>query len=279
MAVTDCYRILDSTSSLRSPSKAIADILRHVLGGFAVPANSPIAQRYVIENGLVEGAFAASVDGCRLGDYASLFDLVSVLEQTLLDTAVASMPGPGIHASAATRNGRTLLIAGDPGSGKSSLVLGLLLTGWTFLSDEVAPVGPQTARVGVYARSPWIKPGGMPLFAELDRQGLLCRPQIARPIGGGTCVTPTAFPMAPAGETFRVSSVVFPSAAPGEPARLEHVSRTRALGRLMDLTFNRNRLPDGGLGLLGDLVAGADCYTLTSGSLRGSIDAVLPICE
>jgi len=45
-----------------------------------------------------------------------------------------------LHASAITDGNRTILIAGDSGSGKSSLAAALMVRGWSILADDLAVV-------------------------------------------------------------------------------------------------------------------------------------------
>lgn len=43
-----------------------------------------------------------------------------------------------IHAAVLERNGRAIILPGDPGAGKSTLTAALALSGWRLLSDEIA---------------------------------------------------------------------------------------------------------------------------------------------
>ena len=53
----------------------------------------------------------------------------------------------GVHASVATRDDVVLLIAGQARSGKTTLLLNLVLDGWTYGSDDVAPVSIDSGEV------------------------------------------------------------------------------------------------------------------------------------
>jgi hypothetical protein len=59
-----------------------------------------------------------------------------------------------IHAGAACHDGRALLFSAGSGQGKSTLVAELLARGWTYLSDEIAPVDPMTGRVFPFPVAP-----------------------------------------------------------------------------------------------------------------------------
>ena len=45
-----------------------------------------------------------------------------------------------LHAAALERNGRAVILPGDPGAGKSTLTAALMLSGWRLLSDEITLV-------------------------------------------------------------------------------------------------------------------------------------------
>jgi hypothetical protein len=47
---------------------------------------------------------------------------------------------PSFHAAALTRDGRTVLVIGDKGAGKSTLSAGLVRSGWTLLSDDLSRI-------------------------------------------------------------------------------------------------------------------------------------------
>lgn len=272
MAATGSYRILGTSTDLRFPSQAVADVFNHVFSGFPAPAAPSPSACYDITSGPRPTAFEVYRDGRCTGRHSTLPDLVTRLERAILKDALATLPGPGLHAGAVSARDVTLLFPGGPGAGKTSLTLGLLLKGWALLSDEVAPVSPEGARILPFPRALWIKPDGAGLFPDIDREGTLSRPDVARPVGDCTCVTPTAFQTVIGPRT--VTAVVFPRIRPGARGLLQPLPRSRGLAMLMDLSFNRNRFHDAGLGPLGDLVERADCFHLSSGSLQDSLEVI-----
>jgi hypothetical protein len=60
-----------------------------------------------------------------------------------------------IHAGVVTRSGKALIIAGPPGTGKTTLVLALLHRGFSFCSDEFCPIEKKTGLIHPFPRSPW----------------------------------------------------------------------------------------------------------------------------
>lgn len=63
-----------------------------------------------------------------------------------------------LHAGVAARQGKAVMLAGPPGLGKTTLVLKLLESGFSFFSDDVCPVEWNTGLVHPFPRSLWIKP-------------------------------------------------------------------------------------------------------------------------
>ncbi len=74
-----------------------------------------------------------------------------------------------LHAASLTRDGRAVILAGDPGSGKSTLTAGLLARGWSYLCDEFALIDPRTLNTHPFPRALCMKE---PSFPVIDRLGL-----------------------------------------------------------------------------------------------------------
>lgn len=71
-------------------------------------------------------------------------DLLPALERLVLQRLVRpSRRLPVGHAAVCAWHGRAALFIGPSGAGKSTLALDLVARGWTYLSDEFAPLWPQ----------------------------------------------------------------------------------------------------------------------------------------
>jgi len=272
MGHSDFYNILGYLVGLRYPSQAVANAFRHVLGGFLSPPPSPSVSPYDIHEAPHQGVYRIMKDGAILGDYASLSELVSRTEWAILKKAFEAMPYLGLHAGAVTRSGRCLLLPGDPGAGKTSLVLGLLLRGWGLLSDEAAPIHPDTSEVHPFPRTLCIKDGCLGKFHGVDRNAVLDRPGSVLDVGGVSCVASRAFDMLPLDRSAPVGAIVFPSYTRGAPASLVQIPRAKGLGLLMRHALNRRAFPDRALSILGKLADRARCFELHSGSLEAALD-------
>ncbi|MEK6711459.1 MAG: hypothetical protein AABZ64_12860 [Nitrospinota bacterium] len=77
-----------------------------------------------------------------------------------------------IHAAAAAREGRAILLVGDSHAGKTSLTLHLILLGFQYLSDETILVDPATLQLRPFPRNLMVREGTVRGDASLER---LCR--------------------------------------------------------------------------------------------------------
>ena len=68
-----------------------------------------------------------------------------------------------VHAACAALRGRSVVLAGGAGAGKSTLAAELLRRGWVIYSDEVAAIGRMDRRVHVYPRAMALRPATLEL--------------------------------------------------------------------------------------------------------------------
>ncbi|HET7486623.1 MAG TPA: hypothetical protein VFJ85_01745 [Acidimicrobiales bacterium] len=164
-----------------------------------------------------------------------------------------------VHAAVAAKGGRAVLLPGESGAGKTTLVAALALDGWEYLSDEVAPLGPGGAVVAPFPRPLAMEPGSWPLLPATagrwpaDVPALVDDLRLVLPatLRSGGPVTP-AVPAA----------VVFPEVVPGAPTTLEPLPRAEALARLVGSTFNLRALGKPGFDRLAGCVARSACFRL-----------------
>lgn len=69
-----------------------------------------------------------------------------------------SAPHVAFHAACLVRDGKSLLISGKPGAGKTTLALQLVADGFEFGGDDITMIGPDGRAAGI-PFSPAIKPG------------------------------------------------------------------------------------------------------------------------
>lgn len=161
-----------------------------------------------------------------------------------------------LHAGAASKGDRAVLVAGAWGSGKSTLVAGLCAGGWRYLSDDVVPLRlPEPAQPGVALADPF------PL-------GLAARESAGGPVApAAVSALPKRHVILPedaiAAASVRVAAVVLPRYDAGcEAAEAARVSPGEATLALLRSLFDFDVHGAEAVRLLGGLLAEVPAYLL-----------------
>lgn len=177
-----------------------------------------------------------------------------------------------IHAAAAAIDGGALLLAGPAGSGKSTLVAGLVRRGFAYLTDEVAAIDPLSLLVRPFPRPLSIEAGSQGVLADLEP---VVDPDAARYLSGTWHVNPhsiragdTVSPPAP------VRWVMFPRYQRGAPTELVPLGRAEALIALLDNCFDNGSEGARRLITVGQALAEARCWRLVTGDLDEACELV-----
>jgi hypothetical protein len=180
-----------------------------------------------------------------------------------------------VHAGAVvTASGDAVLILGEAGSGKTTLVAALVQEGFGYLSDEAGAV-----ELGTGVVYPWARPLGFtrgaraisrfaPLFATATDDGsdaaksLIAIEQI-RP---GALAAPS-----------RVRHVIDHCFTPGAETRVEPVTRATAVARMGSAAPRLKVEGARGLSTLVELMRGAKAHSIVSGDLEEAVAAVIDL--
>ncbi len=176
-----------------------------------------------------------------------------------------------IHAAAVERDGRALVLAGEPGAGKSTLCAGLAQRGWRLFSDELAQIDPVSGQIVPMVRPVSLKNDSIDVIRRFAPDAVF-----------GTRVEDTnkgavAHMRAPAESVRRATEpaapgwMVFPSFEAGAPATLTPLPKGQAFIRAADNAFNYSLLGEAGFHALGDLVDACDCYEFRYGDLQEAV--------
>jgi hypothetical protein len=216
--------------------------------------------------------FSVYVDGelvRRVGSPLALVD--ELLWHVNREALTRPDPRIGIHASAASLNGRTFLFPAPAGSGKTTLVAGLLQHGASYMTDEAALIAPETIELHPYPKPMWMAPGAiravdglrdrlLPEYRSLSRVRVYVR---CTDLGADAVTMPLP-----------VDLVVAPSYRQGSATTLEPMSRAECLMTLANNAFNLHRFGRQGVTALERLVAASRCYRLTIGDLDEALRAL-----
>lgn len=114
--------------------------------------------------------FAISPDGTRVESVGIAItpdhEIWGLMAEPVMRTIFRNRDIPSFHAAALTREGRTMLVVGDKGAGKSTTSAGLVRSGWILLSDDLSRI----ERIG----GRWcVHPGYSQLKLRLDTMAAL----------------------------------------------------------------------------------------------------------
>lgn len=173
-----------------------------------------------------------------------------------------------LHAASMEWEGRGVVFAGDAGSGKSTLTLGLIQHGWRYLCDEFALVDTELLSLTPYPRAVCVKRSGYPILDAMGVAPRCGRRHIKGAKGHVTFVSPHQFPGDATGRPCPVRCIVFPRYEPGARPVLTPISRAQAAFDLHRVCFNLFGCRRPALDVLAAIARGAECYRLRTGDLN-----------
>lgn len=192
-----------------------------------------------------------------------------------LSTVSASQEYVLLHAAAAERHGRAVVLSAPMEAGKTTLVAGLVRAGLGYLTDETTAVDPSSGFIVPYPKALSIDPGSWTVLADL-------KPAVqsgAEHLAAAQWQVPAADIRDGAVSTTRSRPrvIVVPRYVAGARTSLESLTPGEALLAVLQQTFNldRNRARD--MHALAGVLEHCACYRLTSGQLSEAVDALLEV--
>lgn len=183
-----------------------------------------------------------------------------------------------LHAGVVSRDGKGIILPGPSRSGKTTLVLGLLMNGFRYLSDEFALIDPKTQQVIPFPRNLY-------LYKSRDAAPVLSLSENGKETASKLSYAESTFsflfhvPVEQRGEPCPVNYVIFPTYSPGEKPRLTKMSKGSALLGMIKASLNFFDHSKSATDILVDLLQNADCYSLTTGHLRSTVDLLLDLSD
>jgi hypothetical protein len=139
-----------------------------------------------------------------------------------------------LHAAAVVRQGKALVLAGQKASGKTTLTMGLLQRGFSYLSDDFVPL----ARGGEVLPMPFclaLKQGSWPLFGlETEATPKGFRRERYRKDPSVAYLTPQPLLGTQPARSSYLTFAIFPRFRPGCRTRLQVLSPTQTLERMVE---------------------------------------------
>lgn len=261
----------------RSVDEAFSEALRWHLEAFIRPRPGPVPldlQVYVEETDaeIDPPMLSLFIGGDRVSRTQDKWRLVDQATWEIQQRVLRSVKDYLLfHAGVVgTPSGRTIVLPAPTGAGKSTLVAALLLRGFTYLSDELAPLDPITRRVYPYERPIALHQSSLELLPGLasrvsppptnraDDHPFL-RPQ---DVGGvrGDAGSPLA--------------VVFPSSDRGGHAQLQPMAAAEAMRELVANSVNLAVYGKRGLTFLSEVLQAVEPYRLAGGDAAARADVL-----
>ena len=164
-----------------------------------------------------------------------------------------------VHAGAAEKRGRIVVVPGASGAGKSTVVSALVDRGWRYVTDEVVALDLESKLVAPYPRAAKVELPAAVLLGLVEA-------------GAGN--PPDAFrvPFPPASSA-AVAMVVVPSVEPAARVTLEPMRPAEAVSTMAASAWNLSRHRQRGLDVLASL-ARRPCYRVRLGDPRAVAAAI-----
>jgi HprK-related kinase A len=165
-----------------------------------------------------------------------------------------------LHAAVLEKNGRAVVLPGDPGAGKSTLTAALMLSGWRLLSDEITLVDRNDGLLVGLARPVSLKNASIDVIRQAFPDVVIGAPAYDTHKGTVAHVRPSADSVARVGEKAQPAWVVFPRWREDSPARLSRHSRADAFLHTASHAFNYSLLGGLGFELNAALMDACECH-------------------
>ena len=199
----------------------------------------------------------SSLHATTLGDAVALVEsLINVAAVTLARQYLL------IHAAAVASPLGAILLPAPSGAGKSTLAAALVLSGLSYLTDDIAALRLTSPEIRAFPKPIALKTGGWRALCDHD-EALLPRPLEAhRQSGEFVRLLPMRHKALPPDRSIGVRHVVVPRRLATGGARFEPLPRGLAFATIASQALNRRARSRAGLEALATLVEGACCHLL-----------------
>jgi hypothetical protein len=176
-----------------------------------------------------------------------------------------------IHAAVVEKNGLAAILPAPPGSGKSTLTAGLVLSGWRLLSDELTLIDRKTGLIQPLPRPVSLKNQSIDVIRQFSPDAYINRASHDTVKGTVAHMRPPRASVLRQYETARPGWVIFPKWEAGAPATLTPRSRAQTFMFLAQNAFNYSHLGADGFRVGTALIDQAACYDFRYGALDEAI--------
>jgi hypothetical protein len=204
-------------------------------------------------------------------------ELIPFLEWHLNNSALANLDNYlQIHAGAITKNSKGIILPACANGGKTTLILGLLMRGFKYLSDEVALVDPKTCRISPFPKNLCLKEGSFKLF---DPSRLGTQYHVRPSKGALFFINPNQIAPDVTGCPCEAAFLIFPYFDTSKSVQLKKIRKPEALLNMTKLLLNIPYFQEEWLDVLVGLTRGAECYSISVNSLPDTVELISHLVE
>jgi HprK-related kinase A len=178
-----------------------------------------------------------------------------------------------IHAAVVEKNGLAAILPAPPGSGKSTLTAGLVLSGWRLLSDELTLIDRKTGLIQPLPRPVSLKNQSIDVIRQFAPSAYINRASRDTIKGTVAHMRPPRDSVLRQHETARPGWVIFPKWEAGARTTLTPRSKAQTFMFLAQNAFNYSHLGADGFRVGAALIDQAACYDFRYSQLSEAIAA------
>lgn len=184
-----------------------------------------------------------------------------------------------IHAAVVEKNGLAAILPAPPGSGKSTLTAGLVLSGWRLLSDELTLINRKTGLIQPLPRPVSLKNQSIEVIRTFSAEARINRASHDTVKGTVAHMRPPRESVLRQHEPAHPGWVIFPRWQAGAPTTFTPRSQAQTFMFLAQNAFNYSHLGADGFRVGTALVDRASCYDFRYSNLREAVAAFDRLAE
>ena len=176
-----------------------------------------------------------------------------------------------IHAAVVAKNGKAVVMPGQPGAGKSTLSAALTLRGWRLLSDEHALIQLCSPKVVPVCRPVSLKNESIDIIKSFDNDAVFGPVSLDTHKGKVSHLKADLHPDSHKLEPLEVAKIVFPRYVPDAKTTLSRKSKAEIFMRAAEQSFNYSLHGLRGFHAMKNLVSVSECSELIYSDLDSAV--------